>query len=329
MNSTFSLRLRFMTQGTLADPQGIPDPAFSFPATIHWMRALAILVDKHEVSGSAMARRFAAIKMASLSDQAVNTVYEQLLMSLHHVAALKAMGEAATKIDTVRSAIVTWYYAIYHAASAMITAQDGSHQDNHAETANAWDRQFAATPIAPEPFKFRVSTLVEADVEEEIDALRRGVKHNLDVLPNDAVEALGACMSYLKGSAAWRAAYIKEEVRRKDLKKIGLQDFRTARARRLRDERLQGKALGFMHQAFRYRGKANYREALFIGYGQNVEPRLPDYYSDLRRVGSAFLAMSGAYCARRIGKALWNSYFNDLSEQTRFGLKPDDLWQTL
>lgn len=37
MTKSFSLRDRFVSQGTLSDLQGIPDPAFSLPATLNWM----------------------------------------------------------------------------------------------------------------------------------------------------------------------------------------------------------------------------------------------------------------------------------------------------
>lgn len=318
-----------MTQGTLSDPNGVPDPAFSLPGTLNWMRALAILVNDTGIDAASMRSWFASIQKGASSYQAINTVYEQLLMALHHLSALRAMGGQPTKIDSARSAIVTWYYAVFHSASAMIAAQDGSYQEHHAETANAWDSQFAATGLSPAPFKFRVSTLVAKDVESQIQALRSGSTHTLEIAAKDSGQALGACMSYLKGSAKWRAEYIQDDLLRKDLKKLGLVDFRTKQARDLRDGRLQGRPFGFVHQAFRYRGKANYREALFISYGQNVESQLANFYTDLEAVSAAFLCMAGSFCARRIGKGPWNDYVDDLTQQTRFSVKPAEIWSLL
>jgi hypothetical protein len=89
---------------------------------------------------------------AGLSEPATNTVFEQLLMSLHHLAALRAMVAANSDLNFVRVAVMTWYYGIYCAASAMIAAQDGSQQQDHGGTANQWDRQFAARDLVPKPF---------------------------------------------------------------------------------------------------------------------------------------------------------------------------------
>lgn len=320
---------RFTTQGTLTDPEGIPDPAFSLPGTLNWMRALAILVADENIGPATMLARFAAVNKGGLSDQAINTAFEQLLMSLHHLASLKAIASLPNRIDPARSAIVTWYYGIFHAASAMIAAQDGSQQDNHGETANAWDRQFAMRTLIPRPFHYRVTTLVAKAVEQEISVLRGQNSFVLDSEPMNVDQALGACMSYLKGSAAWRAGYIEEDLRRRELKALGLTNFRTKQAQTLRDERLAGKAFGFVHQAFRYRGKANYREALFISYGGHVEPMLANFHQDLFLVLEAFLCMAGALSARRIGKELWNLFHDDVTANAHLLVKPDQLWVKL
>lgn len=111
-HSKFTLK-RFEEQGTLSDPKGIPDPEFSLPATLNWMRALAILVEHEKVNVDSMKTLCKSITKAGISDQAINTAFEQLLMSLHHLASLKAMASLPRKIDTARSAIVTWYYGIY------------------------------------------------------------------------------------------------------------------------------------------------------------------------------------------------------------------------
>lgn len=328
INTSFLLD-RFLNQGTLSDPKGIPDPAFSLPGTLNWMRAMSILVSNENINSTSMQTLCSAVTRGKLSDQAVNTCFEQLLMSLHHLASLKAMASLPRRIDSSRSAIVTWYYGVFHAASAMIAAQDGSFQDSHGETANAWDSHFSGRPYIPRPFGYRVTTLVKKDVESEIETLRCGNNFKLDSEPTDPVQAFGACMSYLKGSAFWRAEYIEKELKNRELKKIGLENFRTKKAQEIRDARLSGKTFGFVHQAFRYRGKANYREALFISYGSHVEPMLTNFYTDLFCVLEAFLCLAGTFCARRIGKDLWNSYYDDVSANAQLLVKPNDLWGKL
>lgn len=323
------LRARFLEQGTLADPGGIPDPDFSLPATVHWVRALSILVENENINKSSMAELCMSVQKGNLSDQASNTVFEQLLMSLHHLSSLQAMSGVNKKIDLGRSAIVTWYYGIYHAASAMIAAQDGSFQDNHAETANSWDRQFNGRPYVPKLFSHRVTSLIKKDIASQVDALRNGNNFHIRDCPDNSQQAFGACMSYLKGSADWRREYIEEEVKKRELAKMGLSNFRTAKAIELRDGRLAGKAFGFVHQASRFRGKANYREALFISYGSHVESMLSHFLPDLFKVLEAFLCMAGSFCARRLGKELWNSFNDDLVLNVPLSSTPGQVWLKL
>lgn len=320
---------RFTNQGTLSEPDGVPEPRFALQGTVNWMRALAILTNAEGINCDTMAERYLSVSKANLTNPAINTVFEQLLMSLHHLSAVRAMAGRDNSVDLARSAIVTWYYGIYHAASAMIAAQDGSHQDNHGETANAWDRQFAALNSIPRPFGFRVTSMVKKVAEAEIVAMRAGNTFDLNTHPSNEEQALGACLSYLKGSVEWRVWQFEEDLKRKELKKLNLSDFRTKQARQIRDERLDGRSLGFVHQAFRYRGKANYREALFISYGNQVAPMLADFYADLTAVLEGFLAMSGAFCARRIGSKLWNEFIDDLIGNSPLSVTPTDLWRKL
>lgn len=326
---TFSLINRFIKQGTLSDPKGIPDPTFALPATVNWMRALALLVEGNGIDLTSMKGLCASVQKGALNDRAANTAFEQLLMSLHHLASLKAIAMLPKKIDPARSAIVTWYYGIFHAASAMIASQDGSFQDNHGETANSWDHHFSRRSFVPSPFNYRVTTLVKKDFEAEIEALRGANTFNLNNEPLDANQAFGACMSYLQGSANWRREYFEDEVKRRELVKAGLNNFRTKEAQQIRDSRLKGKSYGFVHQAFRYRGKANYREALFITYGHHVEPMLDRFHSDLFIVLEGYLCMAGAFCARRIGKDLWNGFHDDLTEHALLSVKPIEIWDKL
>ena len=227
---SFSLIDRFKTQGTLSDPNGIPDPVYALPATLNWMRALALLVEHNRVDRSSSKALCASVQKGKLTDHAANTTFEQLLMSLHHLASLKAISTLPSKIDPARSAIVTWYYGVYHAASAMIASKDGSFQDNHGETANSWDRQFAGCPFVPPPFNYRVTTLVKKDMEAEVAALRKTNTFILNNEPLDANQAFGACMSYLQGSANWRRGYIEDDLKNKELAKAGIADFRTKEA---------------------------------------------------------------------------------------------------
>jgi hypothetical protein len=310
--------------GTLDEPDGAPEPRFALQGTVNWMRALALLVQSSPFDKQGIQPTYASVQPAtSLSDQAINTAFEQLLMSLHHVSALRAMR--GKEIDLARVAIMAWYYGTYCAASAMIAAKDGTQQQDHAGTANVWYRQIVLNGLAVAPFSYRLTTLEKRVAEQELTTLRGSNGFDLGTRPSNPTEAYGACISYLSGTREYREWEVCESLQR-ELQQRGLSNFRTAEARRLRDDRLRGKALGFLHQAFRYRGKANYRDALFLTYGGQVGTTLNGFIEDMEIVLNAFIVMAGAFCARRIRHSLWQPFHADLSSKLQLSVMPQDVW---
>lgn len=177
------------------------------------------------------------------------------------------------------------------------------------------------------PFGLRVSTLVEANTKVEIARLRHGNAADLKSSATTEEDAHGACCSYLSGTANWYRWRIVEELRgSKDFKALDVTEFRSKAARMLRDTRLSGKPVGFLHQAIRYRGKANYREALFLGYGANVETLVRNYVDDMVTVLTGFVTMAGAFAAKRLGQNLWDDFVADVERNRAFSASPRTIW---
>ncbi|WFP48914.1 hypothetical protein PL263_12440 [Methylomonas sp. EFPC3] len=313
--------------GTLAEPQGAPEPRFALQGSVNWMHALALVVQDEALEWSHMQTYYQHVqRFTNLSDAAMNTVFEQLLMSLHHLSAVKAMANAGRDQDLVRVGIMAWYYGIYCAASAMIAARDGSQQKDHTSTATQWDRQIASDGLAVSPFAFRLTTLVKKDATSEIAVLRNGNNFSLPTRPTNVADARGACISYLSGTRDYREWQICEDLKLKELSKLGLNDFRSKRAQQLRDGRLQGRCLGFLHQAFRYRGKANYRDALFLTYEAQVDTVIKGFISDMETVLKAFIVMAGAFCSKRVDLTYWQAFLDDLEGHLGLTVMPKYVW---
>lgn len=312
--------------GTLSEPDGTPEPRFALQGTVNWMRALAILAENQRIGWSSMQLFYTRVQKANLLDPAVNTVFEQLLMSLHHLAALHAMVKADSSSNFARVAVMTWYYGVYCAANAMIAAQAGSLQHTHGATANQWDRHIAEAGLIPRPFNFRLTTMVEKDADAELAILRNESAFTINSRPGDVNDAVGACASYLSGTRAYCEGQIKEDLIAGDLKKRNLSNFRSKEAQKLRDDRLDKKTLGFLHQAFRYRGKANYRDALFLTYQAQVSAVLKGFIEDAAAVLQAFLSSAGAFCSRRLTNADWDAFVKDLNGHLALAVMPKDIW---
>ncbi len=318
---------RIIEGGTINEPQGKPDPQFALPSTVNWMRALAILIEDNKINFSTATQFYRKQGKRSMGALVENTVLEQLFLGLHHLSALQKMKNNSPNADYARIGILAWYYGIANAASAMTAAQNGSFQEDHAGTAKVWDADIAARGLAMVPFNWRVSSLIEKTFSAEVQTYRAGSGGKLQATPSSKSDALGAAASYLSGSAKWYAWKATEDVRKsKEYKSLGVSDFRTKAARHLRDARLSSRSMGFIHQASRYRGKANYREALFLAYGKSTETILQGFVADQAIVLEGFLAMAGAFASRKLGKNLWADFLTDVDANRAFTTSATSVW---
>lgn len=324
-----SLYARIQTRGTLTESPGeVPDARFALASTINWMRALAILAVAGNVDFAAARVFYAQVQARNnMPDPELNTVCEQLLFALNQIAALRALTLVPNKADIARTAIVSWYYGVYSAASAMTAAMDGSFQDNHTETARKWQERFPANRLAMPPFADCLSSVLPAVADVELMPMRARGRHSLVNTPSTPQEAWGCCAEYLSGTASWERWNVEERVRGTSaFKLLGVTDFRKKAARELRDAAYGRRGIAFLHQASRYRGKANYRDAIFLGYGTSVSSHLSGFVDDLLTVLQAFAAMSAGYCSLRVGMAAWQEFVDDLDRKKAFSVSPKDIW---
>lgn len=323
-----SLYSRIVKTGTLSERKGVPDPLFALPSTVNWMHALAMIVQAKSINFKSAIAAYSAIQTRLASEHEQNTIFEQLLFAVHQCSALNALKQVPSKADISRVGIITWYYGIYAAASAMVAAQDGSFQEDHAGTSRVWDTQIAGRGFALQPFHFRLVSLVKKTSDAELAKLYSGPKFDLaGKRPITIADAESACVAYLSGNANYWRWRSEQDVRdSKEFKSAGFSDFRKRDAQVLRDKRLAGRSIGFLHQAFRYRGKANYREALFLGYGPTIETTLKDYPNDLALVLEGFIAMAGAFCSRRLGPKLWTDFVSDVESKRAFTMSAMGIW---
>src|SRR3546814_12582572 len=127
-----SLYKRLRRFGTLTEsPNDSPDAVFALPSTIHWIRALAILVDDRAVAFQSARIFYGKVQQREMDDRTLNTVCEQLLFAFHQLAALRALSALSSKADVARLATITRYYGLIGSASAMVVAVTGYFQNNH------------------------------------------------------------------------------------------------------------------------------------------------------------------------------------------------------
>ncbi len=85
-----------------------------------------------------------------------------------------------------------------------------------------------------------------------------------------------------------------------EFKVLGAIDFPTKEAQKLRYRLLQKSSLSFIHQAYRYRSKANYRDAIFLAHGNGVPSIVDGLVDALINVAIGFSIMATGYASVRI-----------------------------
>jgi hypothetical protein len=301
-----------------------PDPLFAFQATVNWMRALSILVDDEAFSHDSLRGRYNQVQRRQTNQGAETRAFASLLMALHNVSAIQKARELGEPYSFVRSAIVAWYYAIYYASKSMIAAATGGDPQTHAKTGKIWQTEIVAKNLAVTPFDFNFVDLTAANIQREIAALRGKNRHDLNITPTTREQAFGAAISYLKGTGDYAKWHVEKKLKAEpEFKGLGVADFRTKAARALRDKRLSKAQVNFLVQAYRYRGKANYRDAIYLSYGADNSETLTVFIRDLANVARTFTLMAAHYLSRRVSQGNWQEFVNDVDANARFPLPYD------
>lgn len=306
----------------LYDFGGQPTPRFAFQGTVNWMRALSILVEGKDFEDNKIKEHYQGVQRRVVNIEADTRVFESMLMAFHNHAALVSFNQdVVTPYNICRSAIVSWYYSIYFTCSAMNEATSGSRQESHGETAKVWHSNIVKKKLLLSPFSLKLSSLVKETVKGEISEYRQGNDNYLNDYPENKEQAWGAVVSYLDGTWKYQKDKKESEIRKQsEFKNLGVINFRKKEARELRDGQLAKHGVNFLLQAFRYRGKANYRDSIFLSYGGNQSEKIKTLCQDLENVSSAFQRMAAYYLSKKVEKGSWQQFVNDLGKHSRLSI---------
>jgi hypothetical protein len=297
-------------------------PRFAFQSTVNWMAALAIICQKEQFSDDCLREFYKSVQRRKTNYKADTWVFENILMSLHNIAALDEMSSSiGNKVAIVRSAIICWYYAIYDSSSAMVAASSGSRQEAHAATAKVWHNDIADKELAVNPFGLSLNTLIQKEVKSTIKSLRNGNDFLLVNEPHTEKEAWGAIYTYLSGTAEYEKEKVEEHVKSStEFRRLGVDNFRRKDARALRDLKLEKGIVNFLIQSFRYRGKANYRDSIYLSYGETRTETVTTFIEHLRCVATAYLRMTCHYVSKRVEKGSWLCFSEDLNNNLKIDI---------
>ncbi|MCP4049083.1 MAG: hypothetical protein GY730_00015 [bacterium] len=298
------------------DDKDFPNPKYAYNGTVNWMRALKIgcnnINDKSLsdfYSDIQPGKQFPKIALASLFSS-IN-----YLKSIHSFKSEHSSGYLNANL-----AVIGWYYSVFNAVQAMISAFNSSKIDTHNSASNIFFEVSKRGSVVL-PFSYMIENTTKKSIDEQISQYLNGGSLgnplSSEYFPQNDDSSTKCLLAYLKGTADYLNWETEERLKRsKDFKTQGFDSFRTKKARELRDAELEKKKVSFMHQAVRFRGKANYRDCLYFVENKD-DKRLIDFFSDLQFVAHKFLLMVSVYVSKRAGSDIWDKFMNNLNEVYR------------
>lgn len=298
-----------------------PSPRFAFQGTVNWMRALAIRCQDVDFSRNGLREYYQTVQRRQPNESADTLAFQYLLMAFHEKAALSELCDTNNPYPIVKAAIIAWYYSVYFSSKSMLAASSGADPQNHTGSAKVWGRELASQGLVKHPFDLAFTDLTPANIDATMRMIRSENEFDQNTTPENSEMALGALFSYLKGTANYEKERLEDEVKKtREFKDGGYTSFRTKGSKALRDARLTQGNVNFLVQAFRYRGKSNYRDAIYLTYGNDYTERLAQFVRDLNDVSSAFVSMSKTYVSRRVVAGDWASFAADVGENAHVEL---------
>lgn len=297
-----------------------PTPRFAFQGTINWIKALSLFINDNFTNEN-LDDYYKNVLRKTVDVEYDTIAFENILMSMHNLSALEDNINSKNPYNICRSAIVSWYYCVYFGASAMIAASTNSSQETHADTALSWQNDIVLNNLAIMPFNLNLKTIEKKQADEAVANLKAGNLFDLNTYPVNEEQAYGALISYINGTADYERWRFDEKIKNsKDYKKAGFTSFRTKAAREMRDKVYHKHCVNFLVQSFRYRGKSNYRDSIYLSYGDDNTDKIEEFILNLKIVATGFLKMSSAYVKKRVQSGVWDDFINDLENNLRINI---------
>ena len=254
---------------------------------------------------------------------------ENILLSIHNYKSVENYKVTENPNINIRSAIVSWYYCNYYAIKAMNMAVSGQNSETHSKTAKIFKSNIVRRNLIPDPFDFEISSLLKNDIQEQCKNYQSTSSFKNNWYPTKKDEGYIAFWAYLKGTADGEYNQALLDIKRtKEFKELGRKDFRSNPAKELRDRSLENKSVNFLNMAFRYRGKANYRDSIYLSYDCRdmiYEPHYNEvrdnYLKDLAISAKKILEISIYLVKQKSKKEDWENFIDDVEVNNLVGFK--------
>lgn len=311
------------------------EPRLALLSTINWARALAFeITEEHGESAQqqydsclGLFRRNTQGRGSDLGERAVfEPLFSTLTSSLSVVSNAIDRGPG-TRPWAIPGIVVSWYYAIYTAMRSMLAASGVGTADTHSATIKSVGASLRTK--LPHPLNMQATWIRNEDFSKELPNYPGVGSSDLTAAFTPTRQcAQEMLLGYLSGTRKREVDGLKERLR----KEKGFESFRTKVARDARDAALKSRIYNFMHCAYRYRGKANYRDAIYIAYGSRELANRDEFLQALATSSKFAFICALAFVRVRLGGNVQDMFVKDLSANLRGRdeARPEELfWKDL
>ena len=287
-------------------------PIFARQSTINWMKALRFeIINEHGNSSKeqfeSILNHFKTVYDKRLSPINKSLIFESLYSSFTYSLALQTSAKNTSGESwMLPSSIVSWYYSVYFSILSMFGSIGQAVDDNHTSVYRVFSSNLSDK--MPHPFNMNASYVKNEIYASNLPWYSDSDSYKLSMtFPETEEAARGMILEYMSGNAKYYTYLTKEKI----LEKAPYSDFKTKVAQEERNKQLQ-KKLAFMHCAFRYRGKANYRDGIYLTYGKNAASESKAFIDDMKVVAQFAFLMGLALAYRSPLKADVLNFINDI-----------------
>ncbi len=314
------------------------EPRLALLSTINWAKALAFEIEQ-EHGATPQEQYQSCLQFHRSTTQGNGTtlgnaaVFEPLFSSLNNTLTLVTLSHESSKLDArpwiIPGLIVCWYYAVYTSIRAILAANNIGAPDTHTGVIKTLNNSFRNR--LPHPLNMQAKWLRNEEFSKELPScLNQQLKgrqliSNFDGTRKCAQEML---IGYLSGTIDREAGIIKERLKSKHK----LDSFRTKAAKQVRDDAFKQLEANFMSCAFRYRGKANYRDAIYISYGARELVERNELVGSLTNSARFAFLNALAFITYRVGPETTKKFILDVTTNLRgidSGLNEERFWMNL
>ena len=311
------------------------EPQLALQSTINWARGLAFeIVEEHGKSAQQQYESCLDLFRGNTQGRGSNlgrqAVFEPLFSTLTNALSVVSDaidGASGPRPWAVPGVVVSWYYAVYTAMRSMLAASGVDAPDTHSGVMKSVGASLRTK--LPHPLNMQARWIRNEDFSKELPNYPNMGSRDLTTAFSPTRQcAQEMLLGYLSGTRKREVERVKQRLRNKH----GFDNFRTKAARNVRNDAIRSETYNFMHCAFRYRGKANYRDAIYIAYGSRDLVHRDEFLQSLATSSRFAFVCALAFVRVRLGENPPGEFLTDLSANLR-GVdmaRPEELfWKDL